>query len=136
MRFYFNYSTMHPGSNFTFILCFCNQYNKKSYFPRFRFFYKNKCQTVKCLEFRSFRFTVEGKIFNKNIKIEDIFKNCNFIIIYFTCKICSYFCLFCSILYIQSYIKVKSTIYWNITPCSPLKLNRRFGGTCLLHLQG
>jgi hypothetical protein len=23
----------------------------------------------------------------------------------------------------------KSTIFWDITPCSPLKVNRRFGGT-------
>jgi hypothetical protein len=30
---------------------------------------------------------------------------------------------------------MKSTIFWDITPCSPLKVNRRFGGTCL-HLQG
>jgi hypothetical protein len=25
---------------------------------------------------------------------------------------------------------------WNMTPCSPLSFNRRFGGTCRLHLQG
>jgi hypothetical protein len=25
---------------------------------------------------------------------------------------------------------------WDITPCSPLKVNRHFGGTCRLHLQG
>jgi hypothetical protein len=30
---------------------------------------------------------------------------------------------------------MKSSILWDITPCSPLKANRRFGGTCL-HLQG
>jgi hypothetical protein len=28
-----------------------------------------------------------------------------------------------------------STIFCDITPCSPLKVNRRFGGTCRLHLQ-
>jgi hypothetical protein len=27
------------------------------------------------------------------------------------------------------------SISWDITPCSPLKVNRRFGGTYLLHLQ-
>jgi hypothetical protein len=27
-------------------------------------------------------------------------------------------------------------LFWNITPCNPLKVNRRFGGTCLLHLFG
>jgi hypothetical protein len=30
---------------------------------------------------------------------------------------------------------VNSSIYWYITPCSPLKVNRIFGGTCRLHLQ-
>jgi hypothetical protein len=27
-------------------------------------------------------------------------------------------------------------MFWDITPCSPLKFNRRFGGTYRLHLQG
>jgi hypothetical protein len=31
---------------------------------------------------------------------------------------------------------MKSAIFWDITPCSPLKVNRRFRGTCRLHLQG
>jgi hypothetical protein len=31
---------------------------------------------------------------------------------------------------------VKSTIFWNIALCSPLKGNQRFGGTYRLHLQG
>jgi hypothetical protein len=33
---------------------------------------------------------------------------------------------------------MKSTVFWDITPCSPLKANRRSGGTYtyLLHLQG
>jgi hypothetical protein len=25
---------------------------------------------------------------------------------------------------------------WNVTPCSPLKVNRRFGGTCRLYSSG
>jgi hypothetical protein len=29
---------------------------------------------------------------------------------------------------------IKSSIFWNITPCSPLKVNRPFGGTCRRHL--
>jgi hypothetical protein len=33
-------------------------------------------------------------------------------------------------------VVTKSSLFWDITPCSPLKDNRRFGGTCLLHLQG
>jgi hypothetical protein len=33
-------------------------------------------------------------------------------------------------------VVLKRSIFWNITPCSPLKVNRCFGGTCLLHLQG
>jgi hypothetical protein len=31
---------------------------------------------------------------------------------------------------------MKSSIFWAITPCSPLKVNRRLGGTYRLHLQG
>jgi hypothetical protein len=31
---------------------------------------------------------------------------------------------------------MKITIFWDITPCSPLSVNRRFGGTYCLHLQG
>jgi hypothetical protein len=30
----------------------------------------------------------------------------------------------------------KSIIFWDMTPCSPLGVNRRFGGTYRLHLQG
>jgi hypothetical protein len=30
---------------------------------------------------------------------------------------------------------MKSTIFWDMTPCSPFSVNRRFGGTYHLHLQ-
>jgi hypothetical protein len=30
----------------------------------------------------------------------------------------------------------KNSISWDITQCSPLKINRRFGGICPLQLQG
>jgi hypothetical protein len=33
-------------------------------------------------------------------------------------------------------VVMKSTIFWDITPCSPLSVNRRFGGTYRLHLHG
>jgi hypothetical protein len=33
-------------------------------------------------------------------------------------------------------VVMKSTIFRDITPCSPLKVNRRFGGTYRLNLQG
>jgi hypothetical protein len=33
-------------------------------------------------------------------------------------------------------VVMESSIFWNITPCSPLKVNRKLGGTCRLHLQG
>jgi hypothetical protein len=33
-------------------------------------------------------------------------------------------------------LEIKSTIFWDITPCSPVSDNRRFGGTYRLHLQG
>jgi hypothetical protein len=31
---------------------------------------------------------------------------------------------------------MKSTIFWGTTPCSPLKVNRRFEGTYRLHFLG
>jgi hypothetical protein len=31
---------------------------------------------------------------------------------------------------------LKNYVFWNITPCNLLKVNRRFRGTCRLHLQG
>jgi hypothetical protein len=30
----------------------------------------------------------------------------------------------------------KSSTFWDITPCSPLKVNRYFGGIGRFHLQG
>jgi hypothetical protein len=33
-------------------------------------------------------------------------------------------------------VVMNSTIFWDITPCSPLSVNPRFGGTYGLHLQG
>jgi hypothetical protein len=36
----------------------------------------------------------------------------------------------------QRTLYMKSTIFWDITPCSPLSVNRSFGGTYHLHLQG
>jgi hypothetical protein len=32
-------------------------------------------------------------------------------------------------------VVMNSTVFWDITPCSPLKVNQRFGGTYHLHLQ-
>jgi hypothetical protein len=28
------------------------------------------------------------------------------------------------------------SVFWDVTPCSPLKVSQRFGGTCGLCLQG
>jgi hypothetical protein len=33
-------------------------------------------------------------------------------------------------------VVMKISIFWDVMSCSPLKVNRRFGGTCRLHLQG
>jgi hypothetical protein len=33
-------------------------------------------------------------------------------------------------------VVMKSTIFWDITPCNPLEVNPRFGETYRLHLQG
>jgi hypothetical protein len=38
--------------------------------------------------------------------------------------------------YIMTNLTHKSTIFWDITLSSPLSVNRRFGGTSHLHLQG
>jgi hypothetical protein len=33
-------------------------------------------------------------------------------------------------------VVIKSSNFWNITPCSPLKFNRRFGGTSMFSEDG
>jgi hypothetical protein len=33
-------------------------------------------------------------------------------------------------------VAMKSSIFWDVTPCSPLKVNRRFGRTCRLYFNG
>jgi hypothetical protein len=33
-------------------------------------------------------------------------------------------------------VVMKPSVFWDITPYSSLKVNRRFGGICRLHLQG
>jgi hypothetical protein len=33
-------------------------------------------------------------------------------------------------------VVIKSTVVWHITPCTPLEVNRRFGGTYRFNLQG
>jgi hypothetical protein len=33
-------------------------------------------------------------------------------------------------------VVVKGSIFWDIAPCNPLKVNRRFGGICRLSLHG
>jgi hypothetical protein len=33
-------------------------------------------------------------------------------------------------------VVMKSSVFWDITPYSPLKVNRRFRGTYWIHLQG
>jgi hypothetical protein len=35
----------------------------------------------------------------------------------------------------MDYFEVKSIIFWDMTPCSPLSCTRRFGGTYRLHFQ-
>jgi hypothetical protein len=51
-----------------------------------------------------------------------------------------FFCIFRVYSYYCGHTTVrnnlKSFTFWDITPCSPSKVNRRFGGTCRLHLQG
>jgi hypothetical protein len=33
-------------------------------------------------------------------------------------------------------VGMKRSIFWDIMSCSPLNVNRRFGGTCRIHFQG
>jgi hypothetical protein len=33
-------------------------------------------------------------------------------------------------------VLMKSSVFWDITPRNPLKVNGRFGGTCRLHIHG
>jgi hypothetical protein len=33
-------------------------------------------------------------------------------------------------------VVIKSVVFWDITLCSPLKVNGRFGGICRLNMQG
>jgi hypothetical protein len=37
---------------------------------------------------------------------------------------------------VSTAVVMKSIIFCDMTPCSPLSLNQRFGGTYRLHLQG
>jgi hypothetical protein len=37
---------------------------------------------------------------------------------------------------VSTAVVMKSIIFWDMTPCSLLRCNRRFGGTYRLHLQG
>jgi hypothetical protein len=84
----------------------------------------------------------------------NFFKTCFWIFLFSTfCDICvtwywwrlfltkitltgeQYITKFKAILTAEQYI-TKSCIFWNITPCSPLKVSRRFGGSCCHHLLG
>jgi hypothetical protein len=38
--------------------------------------------------------------------------------------------------FFQTTLRVKSSNLWAITPCGLLKVNRRFGGACRIHLPG
>jgi hypothetical protein len=55
---------------------------------------------------------------------------------------CSFWFIFCSMLihtvgfYDLTVVVMKSFIFWDMMPCTPLKVNWRSGGTCCLHLQG
>jgi hypothetical protein len=42
----------------------------------------------------------------------------------------------CNVFEVLTAVVMKSSIFWDIMSCSTLKVNRHFGGTCHLHLQG
>jgi hypothetical protein len=65
----------------------------------------------------------------------------SFILLTFTfqCSFLQYFrhmVVLCHLRFkVPTAVLMKRAIFWDITPCSPFKVNRRFGGTCRLHLQ-
>jgi hypothetical protein len=44
--------------------------------------------------------------------------------------------LFLVLFKVGTAVTMKNTIFWNVKPCSPVEVYRRFGGTCCFHLQG
>jgi hypothetical protein len=32
---------------------------------------------------------------------------------------------------VKTHVLLKNSVFWDVTPCSPVKGKRRFGGTCL-----
>jgi hypothetical protein len=42
----------------------------------------------------------------------------------------------CLVFEVLTAVAMKSSVSWDITPCSPVKMSQRFGGTCYLNLQG
>jgi hypothetical protein len=41
----------------------------------------------------------------------------------------------CAVFEVLTAIVMKCSVFWDITPCSPLKVNWRFGEACHLHIQ-
>jgi hypothetical protein len=79
----------------------------------------------------SLLFTVQIVISSKNLKTyklqsSSFFNFHHFLVTSFLIQILSF---------VKCY-EVKSSIFWEIMPCSLLKINRHFGGTCRLHLHG
>jgi hypothetical protein len=37
---------------------------------------------------------------------------------------------------LRTFVILKNSIFWDVTPCSMLKVNRRFGGICSFHFHG
>jgi hypothetical protein len=40
------------------------------------------------------------------------------------------------VFYVQPELDTEKVLFWDITPCSPMEVNRRFEGKCRLHVQG
>jgi hypothetical protein len=49
-----------------------------------------------------------------------------------------YACIFTQVVGFEviTLVVMKRSVFWDITACSLLKVNCRFGGTCHLHLHG
>jgi hypothetical protein len=54
----------------------------------------------------------------------------------FSSETCSQTPLICVGAEVLTVVIMKSSIFWDRTPCSPLKVNRRFAGPCRFQIQG
>jgi hypothetical protein len=72
--------------------------------------------------------SVQFRLDNRGLTVLLFFLSINFFV--------SYMCNYNEVSEVPTSVAMKSTIFWDITPCSPLKVNRCFGGTYRPRLHG